>query len=85
MPNEKKNLNTPCKPETISTTSSYTMRVAALSGRRSRLMEENTGMQNNKTLAQVHCIRQPWSSWSSSKMRCYLVTLLITTKPKKSQ
>lgn len=36
-------VSSPCKPETISTTSSYTIRVAVRSGSRSRLMEENTG------------------------------------------
>lgn len=57
----KKNKNpyTPCKPETISITSSYTMRVAALSGRRSRLMEENTGTQTNTKSTRVRCIERP--------------------------
>lgn len=59
--NSQKNKNpyTPCKPETISTTSSYTMRVAALSGRRSRLIEENTGTQTNIKSTRVHYIQRP--------------------------
>lgn len=39
----------PCRPETISTTSSYTVRVAARSGSKSRLMEEKTGTQTKNT------------------------------------
>lgn len=35
-------------PETISTTSSYTIRVAVRSGSKSRLMEENTGTHTGK-------------------------------------
>lgn len=38
----------PCTPETISTTSSYTIRVAVRSGSKTRLMEENTGTQTQR-------------------------------------
>lgn len=43
-------VSSPCKPETISTTSSYTIRVAVRSGSRSRLMEENTGTHTHKLI-----------------------------------
>lgn len=76
----------PCRPETISTTSSYTIRVAALSGSRSRLMEENTGTQINTTKCSYYVNGQNKYTQSEKKQAAaiYLATLMIAIRHNKS-
>lgn len=59
----------PCMPETISTTSSYTIRVAVRSGSKSRLMEENTGVHRKNT----HKGISPIDNEITSKLQIHLL------------
>lgn len=70
----------PCTPDTISTTSSYTIRVAALSGSRSRLMEENT---RSETQQQGFCINR--QNKLSIRAETYQGIFLIFIRQNKSR